>query len=177
MQPNLNTKFWLCLKVFFSDLWVLFFKNYPLVNKRFKYALNLFFFLVCFSAKNSLKSAHTWYFSYSVFCVAGRLGGIYLVLNLQNSAWGDAFVALTKHTWNAAEIQWKFCFKFRYCPRIWFEDQKKKIFIKIWSDFVSTLDWKKKKALHHNLVQYLAGLWDLLELTATFLSNHPDVYF
>ena len=35
---------------------------------------------------------------------------------------------------------------------------------------------KNKKDLHPNLVRYLAGIWDLFVLTATFLSDHPDPY-
>ena len=35
---------------------------------------------------------------------------------------------------------------------------------------------KINKSLHYNLVLYSAGIWDLLVLTATFLSNHPNAY-
>ena len=34
----------------------------------------------------------------------------------------------------------------------------------------------QSKGLHRNLVLHSAGIWDLLVVTAIFLSNHPDAY-
>ena len=43
---------------------------------------------------------------------------------------------------------------------------------------VTEFDWRpKKKIFTENLLLHSAEIWDLLVLTATFLSNHLDAHF
>ena len=52
-------------------------------------------------------------------------------------------------------------------------DQKKGLYQKL-QEFNSIED--QKKGLHRNLILYSAENWNLIVLTATFSSNHPDAY-
>ena len=150
----------------------------PPPNKRFKICFKSFFWGY-FSAKDSLRSANTWYFSYSEFCLAGQLeGGAIPNTQIVKFCMRGRFCSLgqthSKCCWNSVEILLQVQMLFRIRLKT-----EKKVFTEIWRDFVPTLGWKSKKkersSPQFGTSTVFGRNWDLLVLTATFLYHHPDV--